>query len=35
MTEGQQKEEITAFKILLLGDSQVGKTSFILRFCDD
>ena len=29
------KEEIISFKILLLGDSGVGKTAFILRFCDD
>ena len=31
----EDKEEITTFKILLLGDSEVGKTSFILRFCED
>ena len=29
------KEEIISFKILLLGDSTVGKTAFILRFCED
>jgi small GTP-binding protein len=29
------KEEIISFKILLLGDSGVGKTAFILRFCED
>ena len=28
-------EEIISFKILLLGDSGVGKTAFILRFCED
>ena len=28
------KEEIISFKILLLGDSTVGKTAFILRFCE-
>ena len=31
----QTKEEILSFKILLLGDSTVGKTAFILRFCED
>ena len=36
MSEPQQtKEEILSFKILLLGDSTVGKTAFILRFCED
>ena len=36
MSESQQKkEEILSFKILLLGDSTVGKTAFILRFCED
>ena len=29
------KEEVISFKILLLGDSTVGKTAFILRFCED
>ena len=29
------KEEIISFKILLLGDSTVGKTAFIVRFCED
>ena len=29
------KEENITFKILLVGDSEVGKTSFILRFCED
>ena len=24
-----------AMKILMLGDSQVGKTSIMLKFCDD
>ena len=28
-------EENISFKILLVGDSEVGKTSFILRFCED
>ena len=28
-------EEIISYKILILGDTEVGKTSFILRFCDN
>ena len=28
------KEEIISFNILLLGDSTVGKTAFILRYCE-
>ena len=27
-------EDIISFKVLLLGDSMVGKTAFILRFCE-
>ena len=34
MTDNGTKEETLACKILLLGDSTVGKTSFILRFCE-
>ena len=34
MTE-TKREEIISYKLLLLGDSTVGKTAFILRFCDD
>ena len=34
-TEESAKEENIRFKILILGDSLVGKTSCILRFCDD
>ena len=33
--EVPKKDEIICFKILLLGDSSVGKTAFILRFCED
>ena len=35
MGDAPKKEEIISFKILLLGDSTVGKSSFILRFCED
>ena len=35
MTEAPKREEVISFKILLLGDSSVGKTAFILRFCED
>ena len=28
-------EEFISFKILLLGDTSVGKSSFIIRYCDD
>ena len=35
MTGKPNKEEVITFKILLLGDSEVGKSSFILRFCED
>ena len=27
-------KDMIIFKIMLLGDSSVGKTAFILRFCD-
>ena len=35
MIDEPKKGEILSFKILLLGDTSVGKSSFILRFCDD
>ena len=35
MSGNPKKEEAITFKILLLGDSEVGKSSFILRFCED
>ena len=35
MTDVPKKEDIYTFKILLLGDSTIGKTAFILRFCED
>ena len=33
MTEGEKKEH--AYKVLLLGDSSVGKTCFLKRYTDD
>ena len=34
MTEINEKKEIIIYKILILGDSSVGKTSILLQFCD-
>ena len=35
MIEDPKTKEILSFKIVLLGDTSVGKSSFILRYCDD
>jgi len=38
MTENKEKkakEEVILYKILILGDSSVGKTSLLLQFCDE
>ena len=31
----EEEEAMISFKILLLGDSTVGKSAFILRFCEN
>ena len=35
MTEQKEKELVILYKILILGDSSVGKTSLLLQFCDE
>jgi Ras-related protein Rab-1A len=35
MTKEEEEEAMISFKILLLGDSTVGKSAFILRFCEN
>ena len=33
--ENKEKEEVTLYKILILGDTTVGKTSLLLQFCEE
>ena len=34
MSKEEKKNEIYTYKILILGNTSVGKTSFLIRFCD-
>lgn len=33
--DGAHKKAATTYKILIIGDSNVGKTSLLNRYCDD
>ena len=35
MAEQKGKTEMILYKILILGNSSVGKTSFLVCFCDE